>query len=141
MQTYTIRQISELFQVPASTLRYYEDIGLLPPVSRNSNNQRIYTDEHIQRLQGIHCFKRTGLPIAKICDFFHYENHMDKHIDDIVTLVTDHEEHIRLEIAKMQEDLLHIQQKVRFYNGIKKAITDNTPWPSWDDYNLDDTRK
>lgn len=30
--TYTIRQISNLYKLPASTLRYYEDLGLLTDV-------------------------------------------------------------------------------------------------------------
>lgn len=136
MKTYTIRQISELFDIPSSTLRYYEDMGLLPPVERTANGQRIYTDEHINRLHGIHCFKRTGLPISKIHDFFTYESDMEHHIDDIVQLVTEHEENTRRQIAKMQEDLLHIQQKVRFYNRIKDAMESGNPLPCWDDYNI-----
>ena len=31
-QTYTIREMSERFGLPASTLRYYEEIGLLTDV-------------------------------------------------------------------------------------------------------------
>lgn len=57
MHTYTIREISELFSLPASTLRYYESEGLLPLVEKNSSGQRIYTKEHIDRLQCINCFK------------------------------------------------------------------------------------
>ena len=30
MTTYTIKQVSQMFGLPASTLRYYEEIGLLP---------------------------------------------------------------------------------------------------------------
>ena len=37
MQTYTIREISELFSLPASTLRYYESEGLLPNVEKSSS--------------------------------------------------------------------------------------------------------
>ena len=70
MNTYTIRDLSLRFNVPSSTLRYYEDMGLLENVGRTENNQRIYTDEHIRRLEGINCFKRTGLPIAKIQEFY-----------------------------------------------------------------------
>ena len=64
MHTYTIREISELFSLPASTLRYYESEGLLPFVEKNSSGQRIYTKEHIDRLQCINCFKRTGMTIT-----------------------------------------------------------------------------
>ena len=41
-KVYTIREVSEMFNIPVSTLRYYEDEGLLTNVGRSSTNQRIY---------------------------------------------------------------------------------------------------
>ena len=134
MNTYTIKDLSQRFNVPSSTLRSYEDMGLLENVGRTQNNQRIYTDEHIRRLEGIHCFKRTGLPIARIQEFYRYENNVDAHIDDIIQLVTEHESNIQAKIAELQQELLHIQHKVRFYNGIKDAIDSGKPKPVWGDF-------
>ena len=57
MQTYTIREISRLFSLPLSTLRYYEEEGLLTNVQKSASGQRIYTQEHIDRLHCINCFK------------------------------------------------------------------------------------
>lgn len=123
MQTYTIRELSQKYNVPASTLRYYEDIGLLVNVGRTESNQRIYTEEHIRRLDGIHCFKNTGLPIAKIQEFYVYESDVEANIDSILELVSQHEENTKQQIAKMQNDLLHIQEKVRHYQAIKSSIS------------------
>lgn len=64
MQTYTIREISRLFSLPLSTLRYYEEEGLLTNVQKSASGQRIYTQEHIDRLHCINCFKRTGMTLA-----------------------------------------------------------------------------
>ncbi len=133
MQTYTIKQISELFHIPSSTLRYYEDMGLLVDVQRTPNGQRCYTEEHIQRLYAIGCFKNTGLSIAKMQDFFQYENNIESHIDDIIQLVTEHESSVKEQIARLKNELDHIEHKVRYYNGIKKAMDTNAPWPCWED--------
>ena len=46
MKTYSIREISDLFSVPSSTLRYYESEGLLVNVQRNASGPRVYTEEH-----------------------------------------------------------------------------------------------
>lgn len=62
-----------MFGLPASTLRYYEEIGLLPAVEKTKANQRIYTEEHIGRLGAIRCFKETGMSMAKLLEFFTYE--------------------------------------------------------------------
>ena len=44
MKEYTIRELSEMFGLPASTIRYYEDEGILTNVGRTPSGQRIFTD-------------------------------------------------------------------------------------------------
>lgn len=122
MKNYTIQEISQQYDIPASTLRYYEDIGLLTCVERNENNQRIYNDNHIGQLNAITCFKRTGMPIAKIQKFFALSQNMDKNVDKILDLIYDHEANIQNQIAKMQDDLAHIRHKIRHYRGIRKQL-------------------
>ena len=41
----TIAEVSKQYNISADTLRYYERIGLIPPVNRNKNGIRDYTDE------------------------------------------------------------------------------------------------
>ena len=134
MKTYNIREIGQIFDVPSSTLRYYEELGILPEVKRDEHKQRVYTDEHIDRLQAITCFKRTGLPMSKIHDFFEYAENLRDNIDKVVEMMENHEKYIVDQMEKMQQDLDHIRQKVRFYNGIKKAIEKDEPWPCFDDF-------
>lgn len=134
MKTYNIREIGQIFDVPSSTLRYYEELGILPEVKRDEHKQRVYTDEHIDRLQAITCFKRTGLPMSKIHDFFEYAENLRDNIDKVVDMMENHEKNIVDQMEKMQQDLDHIRQKVRFYNGIKKAIEKDEPWPCFDDF-------
>ena len=134
MKTYNIREIGQIFDVPSSTLRYYEELGILPEVKRDEHKQRVYTDEHIDRLQAITCFKRTGLPMSKIHDFFEYAENLRDNIDKVVDMMENHEKYIVDQMEKMQQDLDQIRQKVRFYNGIKKAIEKDEPWPCFDDF-------
>ena len=46
--SYTIRQVATQFHMQPSTLRYYEDQGLLTNVERTETGQRIYEDCHIE---------------------------------------------------------------------------------------------
>lgn len=134
MNSYTIKELSNMFHVRASTLRYYEEIGLLTNVKRTEQNQRLYTEEHIARLNAVSCFKNTGLPISKMQDFFRYEAKLEENIDSIIELVTEQEKNLKEHMKKMQEELAHIEHKVRYYNGIKKAIDTNEVWPCWEDF-------
>lgn len=133
MKTYTIRELSDMFGLPASTLRYYEDIGLLCDVVHTSSGKRMYNQTHIDRLNGILCFKRTGLPLSKIQDFFRCDGDIPGHIDEILELVTSHERQICEQIAHMEADLAHIRQKVRYYTAVREALQQGAPIPRWED--------
>jgi len=133
MKTYSIKEVSTMFDLPSSTLRYYEDLGLLTNVTHNDKNQRVYDETHIARLTAIQCFKQTGLSLTKIALFFEYEENIPGHIDEIIALVNSHESDIIEKIKELQEGLAHIQHKVRFYTGIREAIEKKQPWPRWED--------
>lgn len=133
MAEYTIRELAVRYNMPASTLRYYEDLGLLTNVTHNEKNQRIYNDSHIATLNAIQCFKQTGLPLGKMKEFFEYAEDLEEHIDEVVDMMVEHEADIKRQMQELQDGLDHIQHKVRFYLGIKKAIENKTPWPRWED--------
>ena len=81
MKEYTIRELSKMFDLPASTIRYYEDEGILTNVGRTSSGQRVFTDGHVNRLRTICCFKNTGMTIAELKQFFAYEADEPAHLD------------------------------------------------------------
>ncbi len=134
MKTYTIKEISELFQMPSSTLRYYEEIGLLTNVSRTSSGQRIYQECHINRLKTLCCFKRTGMTISQLLTFFDYEEKETEHIDDILSLLTNQKQTTWEQLVKLQSDYQHIQRKLSYFSDIKTAKETHTSMPQWKDY-------
>lgn len=132
-KTYTIRELSTKYNLPSSTLRYYEDMGLLTNVIHTEKGARIYTQEHIARLEGILCFKRTGLPIAKIQEYYRFEADLDAHIDDIVTMMNQQEQDILKQLEDLNSGLEHIRQKIYYYNLVKEALSKGETIPSWDE--------
>ena len=87
MATYTIREVAQRFHVQTSTLRYYEDQGLLCNVERDDAGRRVYTDAHIGRLKAIACFKHAGMSIDELKRFFAYEKDERAHIADMLELL------------------------------------------------------
>ncbi len=65
---YTIGQVSEMFDIPVSTLRYYDKQGLFPHMQRTSGIRR-FSDDEIEALKLIECLKRSGLEIREIRQF------------------------------------------------------------------------
>ena len=133
MKNYTIREISEMFELPSSTLRYYESEGLLPEVPNSSSGQRIYSDEHVERLKCINCFKRTGMTIPQLRKFFIYEADEAAHIDKIISLLKDQEQIVNEKLIQLQKDSAHVHHKVEYYSEIKHALENNLPLPVWVD--------
>ena len=66
---YTIGQVSEMFSIPISTLRYYDKEGFFPNLER-SGNIRKFSDNELASLKLIECLKKSGLEIKDIKQFF-----------------------------------------------------------------------
>ncbi len=66
---YTIGQVSEMFDLPVSTLRYYDKEGLLPNLKRQSGIRQ-FDDKDIEALRIIECLKASGLAITDIKYYF-----------------------------------------------------------------------
>ena len=62
---YTIGQVSEMFHLPISTLRYYDKQGLFPNMERMSGIRK-FSDTEIEALRVIECLKKSGLEIKDI---------------------------------------------------------------------------
>ena len=74
----TIAQASKKFDIPASTLRYYESIGLMDPVEKNKSGHRIYKEKDLRRINFIKTLRTGGVTIEQIktyVDLFHEGEH------------------------------------------------------------------
>ncbi len=59
-------EVRERTGLSARTLRYYEELGLLPGVRRRAGGRRVYGADEIERLRFIQRLKALGLPLAEI---------------------------------------------------------------------------
>jgi DNA-binding transcriptional MerR regulator len=65
---WSIAQVCERSGLSARTVRYYEEIGLLPGVRRSEGGRRVYGDDELERLRFITRLKTLGLPLKEIRD-------------------------------------------------------------------------
>lgn len=132
MKTYTIGELSKMFSLPASTLRYYEEVGLLTNVKRRGQ-KRIYEECHINRLRTLCCFKATGMTIAQLHTLFSCEDRPEKE-SEAIELLQNHTIDLANKIAELQENERHVKRKLAFYEDRQKARQNNAPMPNWQDY-------
>ncbi|WP_270889658.1 MerR family transcriptional regulator [Pedococcus sp. 5OH_020] len=61
---YTIKEAAALTGLPASTLRYYESIGVIAPVGRGaSSGHRVYDEEDLDQIMWVACLAATGMSV------------------------------------------------------------------------------
>ncbi len=130
---YSITDLSKKFDLPASTIRYYEKIGLLENVEHVNSYRRVYDDSHVDRLNAIECFKKALLPLDEIKLFFTYEKNMKENSEKILEMMKKQETKTLQSMEALQTGLEHLQKKIRFYTLVNEAVKNNTPLPSWDD--------
>lgn len=133
-RTYTIREVARMFRMQPSTLRYYEEQGLLTGVERTETGQRVYRDRHVNRLRSICCLKHAGMSIEDLKRFFAFESDEKGHLDEIMDLLEARREAIVEQERLLAEAHAHILRKLHFYGDIRSAAAAGAPRPSWDDY-------
>ncbi|HFP6581832.1 TPA: MerR family transcriptional regulator [Enterococcus faecalis] len=71
MTSYSIGEISKMFNIPVSTLRYYDKEGLFPEITRVSGIRKFSSNE-IEALRVLECLKKSGLEIKDIKKFMEW---------------------------------------------------------------------
>lgn len=64
-----IKKAAELFDLTVDTLRYYERVGIIPPVHRNSSGYRDYTTTDLNWIYLVKNLRRAGLSIESLIEF------------------------------------------------------------------------
>ena len=65
----TIKEVSEKFNISQDTLRYYERIGLIPPVSRTASGIRNYQESDLGWVENAVCMRNAGVPIEALIEY------------------------------------------------------------------------
>lgn len=126
----TITEVSKKYALSADTLRYYERIGLVPPIHRTSGGIRDYTDEDCNWVGFIKCMRGAGLPIEVLIDYVALFAQGDSTIDARKDLLTEQRRLLAERIADMQATLERLDKKIKSYEETivpaEKRLRDGT---------------
>lgn len=119
---YTIGQVSQMFGLPISTLRYYDKQGLFPQMKRISGIRR-FSDEEIETLRMIECLKMSGLEIKDIKKFIDWCSAGPSTYEKRRKLFLEQKNIVEEEISRMNKVLDMLKFKCWYY---EEAIKDQT---------------
>jgi DNA-binding transcriptional MerR regulator len=113
-----ISEVSERYDISHDTLRYYERIGLLPPVNRKKSGIRDYNELDIRRIEFIKCMRSVGLPIERLIEYFKLVQQGDQTIEARKEMLLD--QRVKL-VDKMEEMQKTLEYKISVYeNAVMK---------------------
>lgn len=123
---YSIKEVADYFQLPISTIRYYDKKGLLPFVSKNEAGYRVFSESDFGFIKTICCLKDTGMPIKDIKTYIQLCMQGTKTINQRKKMLQQHKKNVLQQQALIARSLQEIDTKIERYaapeaNNIIKA--------------------
>jgi DNA-binding transcriptional MerR regulator len=117
-----ISQVSEKYELSPDTLRYYERIGLLPPVRRSKSGLRDYSENDLNWIDFIKCMRSAGLPVEQLARYVELFPQGDATVEARKQILQDQREQIATKIAELQQTLAMLDDKIAKYeSGVMPA--------------------
>lgn len=110
-----IAEVSEKFGLSVDTLRYYERVGLIPPVNRNEGGIRDYNELDLRRVDFIKCMRGAGLPVEVLIEYVALVQQGDKTIDARKDILIEQRDLVAARLEEMQKTLELLNHKIEVY--------------------------
>ena len=128
---YSIGQVAKMFDLPISTLRYYDKQGLFPNMERVSGIRK-FGDTEIEALRVIECLKKAGMEIKDIRQFMDWCVEGPSTYPQRKALFEAQRSHIEAELEQMNRALDMLKFKCWYYaqairDGNEERLTDMIP--------------
>ncbi len=117
-----IAEVSEQHGISTDTLRYYERIGLIPPVTRNESGIRDYNELDVRRVEFVKCMRSAGLPIEVLIEYIGLVQRGDQTIEARKDILVEQRQLLISRMEQMQKTLDILNHKIEVY---EKAVLKN----------------
>ena len=114
----TIGEVSKEYEITADTLRYYERIGLIPPVPRKQNGIRDYDENACKWVSFIKCMRSAGVQIEALIEYvalMQANTGLERRKDILIeqrTRLKQQEEHLRTTIDRLNYKIEHYEELI-----------------------------
>lgn len=111
----TIKDVSKEYNITQDTLRYYERVGMIPPVTRTAGGIRDYQEEDLKWVQLAICMRSAGLPVEVMIDYVRLYREGDKTISARLQLLSEQREVLLEQRRQIDETLNRLNYKIERY--------------------------
>jgi DNA-binding transcriptional MerR regulator len=122
IQNYTIRETAKLTGLPESTLRYYETIGLIHPIARDSSSKhRVYSEDDVNRIIALACLSAISMSIENMRAYLKNQNFGEQAADKQVELLETQRTHLAEEARILELRRRYVDSKIAFWKAVKSG--------------------
>ena len=114
----TISQASEKYGLSADTLRYYEKIGLIPPVNRKESGIRDYNEKDCNWIEFIKCMRSAGLPVEVLIRYVGLFQQGNDTVAERKALLIEQRDNLQEQIKNMKNTLDRLNKKIENYDSL-----------------------
>jgi len=126
-QDYSIKEAAALTGLPASTLRYYESIGVISPVSRGaSSKHRVYDERDLDQIMWVACLAATGLSVSDMKEYVANGQLGPSAAGEQVALLTAQQERLAEESKRLALRQRYVALKIDYWQAVAAGDADRT---------------
>ena len=118
----TIAEVSKKYDISQDTLRYYERIGLIPPVPRTKSGIRNYDEASCGCVELMKCMRKAGVQIEALIEYVDLFQQGDATLEARKNILVYQRDQLMSRMEEMQESLDRLNQKIENYDrDMRKA--------------------
>jgi DNA-binding transcriptional MerR regulator len=122
--TYTIKEAAALTGLPASTLRYYETIGVIAPISRGaSSKHRVYDEDDLDQLMWVACLAATGMSVGDMRQYVANGHLGPAAAGEQIELLAEQERRLALEAEHIALRQRYVRLKIDYWHAVEAGDT------------------
>ena len=110
-----IKSASDLLGISADTIRYYERVGLVPPITRTATGIRDFQDQDIEVLEFIKCFRSAGVSVDSLVDYTSLYQKGDETREERLGILEDEKKKLEERLSQLQTALNRLNHKIKLY--------------------------
>ncbi|MDR3284071.1 MAG: MerR family transcriptional regulator [Treponema sp.] len=114
----TIGEVGEKYGLTIDTLRYYERIGLIPPVTRSRGGIRNYGETDCRWVEFIKCMRSAGIPVEVLIEYVSLFEHGETTQETRKRILREQRELLAARIAELQKTAELLDYKIANYDTI-----------------------
>lgn len=112
----TISEVSDKYDISTETLRYYERVGVIPPVNRNKNGIRDYKEVDCNWVKFIKCMRDAGLSIESLIEYTTLFQKGNATLGSRKQILIEQRNELISRIEDMQTALNRLNKKIDWYD-------------------------